>query len=96
MYIRSNMEKDLEMDGVAKALGYSYSYFSRAINKIAGFGFNALLAMIRIEKAKRLLRETTKTILEIVIECGFGSERSFYRQFKETTGVSPLRYRSNT
>ncbi len=96
MYIRSNMEKDLEMDGVAKALGYSYSYFSRAINKIAGFGFNALLAMIRIEKAKRLLRETTKTILEIVIECGFGSERSFYRQFKDMAGVSPLRYRSNT
>ena len=94
-YIKSNMEKKLEMDGVAKALGYSYSYFSRAINKTAGFGFNVLLAMIRVEKAKKLLRETKKTILEIVIDCGFGSERSFYRQFKERVGISPLKYRTN-
>ena len=84
------------MKNVAKALGYSESYFSRAINKTAGFGFNTLLAMIRIESAKKLLLETKKSIVEIVIECGFGSERSFYRQFKDMTGVSPLRYRSNT
>ena len=93
-YVRYNMEKNLEMEDVAKALGYSYSYFSRAINRTAGFGFNTLVAMIRVEKAKRLLRETKKTILEIVIECGFGSERSFYRQFNESVGTTPLKYRT--
>ena len=78
---------------VAKALGYSESHFSYTINKTTGFGFNTLLAMLRIESAKKLLRETEKTILEIVLECGFGSECSFYRQFKEATGVSPLKFR---
>lgn len=94
-YIKEQKENSLQMKNVAKALGYSESYFSRAINKTAGFGFNTLLAMIRIESAKKLLRETNKSIVEIVIECGFGSERSFYRQFKDMTGISPLRYRSN-
>lgn len=92
-YIKDNIESPLQMKDVAKALGYSESYFSRAINKTAGFGFNILLAMLRVENAKRLLRETKKTMLEIVLECGFGSERSFYRQFKEITGESPLKYR---
>ena len=93
-YVRANMDKSLQMNAVAKALGYSESYFSRALNKTAGFGFNTLLAMIRIESAKKLLRETDKTILEIVLECGFGSERSFYRQFKDITGDTPLKYRN--
>ena len=94
-YIKSNMEKPLQMKSVAKALGYSESYFSRAINKTAGFGFNTLLSMIRIEHAKALLRESEKTTFDIVIECGFGSERSFYRQFKENVGESPLKYRTS-
>lgn len=94
-YIKEYKENPLQMKSVAKALGYSESYFSRAINKTAGFGFNTLLAMIRIESAKKLLLETKKSILEIVIECGFGSERSFYRQFKDAMGVSPLKYRAN-
>lgn len=93
-YVRENIEKPLKMTDVAKALGYSESYFSRAINKTAGFGFSVLLAMIRTEKAKKLLRETKKNMLEIVIECGFGSERSFYRQFKDMTDVSPLKYKN--
>lgn len=93
-YLKANMNKELQMNSVAKALGYSESYFSRAINKTAGFGFNTLIAMIRTEHARKLLRETKKTMLEIVIECGFGSERSFYRQFKDMTRESPLKYRN--
>ena len=92
-YIRENKEKPLKMNSVAKALGYSESYFSYAINKTAGLNFSTLLAMIRVESAKTMLQKSDKTILEIVIESGFGSERSFYRQFKSMTGESPLKYR---
>ena len=94
-YMKKNKSRNLKMSSVAKALGYSGSHFSHAINKTAGLGFNTLLAMIRVESSKQLLRETNKTILEIILECGFGSERSFYRQFKEMTGESPLKYRAN-
>ena len=94
-YIKRNKQNDLKMSSVAKALGYSASHFSYSINKTAGFGFNTLLAMIRVEAAKQLLLETDKTVLEIILECGFGSERSFYRQFKEMTGESPHAYRSS-
>ena len=87
--------KKLDMVSVAKELGYSKSHFSRAINKPTGLSFNALVAMIRVESAKKLIRDTGKTILEIVIECGFGSERSFYRQFSSTVGQSPLQYRKS-
>ena len=94
-YINNHMETPLQMNTVAKMLGYSESYFSRAINKTAGMGFNTLLAAIRVENAKRLLRESEKTIFDIIIECGFGSERSFYRQFTSIVGETPLKYRNS-
>ena len=92
-YISDNKEKPLTSESVAKALGYSKNYFSSTINKTAGFGFNYLLALIRTESAKMLLSDSKKTVLEIVIECGFGCERSFYRQFTNIVGISPLKYR---
>ena len=92
-YITNNKEKTLTSESVAKALGYSKNYFSSAINKTAGFGFNYLLALIRTESAKMLLSGSRKTVLEIVLECGFGCERSFYRQFTNIVGISPLKYR---
>jgi len=33
-------------------------------------------------------------MLDVALECGFGSERSFYRTFKSLTGYSPKRYLS--
>ena len=30
--------------------------------------------------------------IDIALECGFGSERSFYRAFKEITGETPKKY----
>ena len=94
-YLRKNKDRPLKMASVAKELGYSQSYFSFAMNKNAGLSFNTLLAMIRIESAKLLLSETDKTVLEIMLECGFGSERSFYRQFSDIVGTSPLKYRAS-
>ena len=57
-YVKRNKQNELKMSSVAKALGYSASHFSYSINKTAGFGFNTLLAMIRVESAKQLLLET--------------------------------------
>lgn len=95
-YIIKNQSNELDLVSVAKALGYSKSHFSRAVNKPSGLNFNNLVAMIRVENAKMLLRDTDKSILEIVLECGFGSERSFYRQFKDVTGEAPLKYRTSS
>ena len=95
-YMRKHKEQPLKMSNVAKSLGYSQSYFSFALNKKTGLSFNTLLATVRVESAKELLSKTDKSIIEIMLECGFGSERSFYRQFNDIVGISPLKYRAST
>ena len=92
-YMIKHKKEPLTIDKVARAIGYSRSHLSFCINKASRMNFNTLLSMLRIEDAKNLLKSTKKSILEISIECGFGSERGFYRQFKAICGLSPNDYR---
>lgn len=52
-----------------------------------------MLELLRLDMAKKLLSSTDKSPAYIIDECGFGSEKTFYRIFKEQTGLTPLDYR---
>ena len=93
VYMNEHKSENLTIDKVASAIGYSRSHLSFCINKAASFNFSTLLSMLRIEDARIMLKNTKKSILEIALECGFGCERSFYRQFKAISGISPKDYR---
>ena len=93
-YIDEHKSERVTMSDTAAALGYNEKYLSRVINDSAGFGFSTLLSTLRMEAASYLLKNTSRTIVDIAIECGFGSERNFYRTFKEHTGFTPNEYRS--
>ena len=94
-YINENFSEPINLETVAKAIGYSPNYLSHCISRVFGFNFCSLLANMRIDKARKLLSETEKTTIEICYECGFGSERSFHRQFKSVTGKTPSDYRAS-
>lgn len=94
MYMREHFRADITLEAVAHALGYNANYLSRCIRSSFGLNYCRLLACIRIEHAKSLLTETSKSVLEIAMESGFGSERSFHRQFQSITGMTPGKYRS--
>lgn len=48
---------------------------------------------LRTAKAAQLLRETDKAILQIALQCGFGSVSTFYHFFKKHIGFTPQEYR---
>ena len=94
-YIKENIKENITLPSIAKALGYNPNYLSGCISDVFGINLCTLIAGIRADKARYLLYETNKTGLEICYECGFGSERSFHRQFKAITGRTPKQYRSD-
>ncbi len=94
-YLTEHSASPISLSDMAKALGYAENYLSHKITSFFGMNFPTLLACFRIEHAKRRLRESRATILEIAMECGFGSERSFDRAFKKITNQTPSEYRKN-
>ncbi len=94
-YINQHFAEQINLSEVAAAIGYSSNYLSHCIQSTLGLNFCSLLACLRVEKARQLLSETDKPSIDICFECGFGSERSFHRQFKSITGRTPGEYRAN-
>jgi len=94
-YIGENFDKPITLDSLAAEVGLSRFYLSRIFNTQIGYSFSSYLNYMRVNYAKRLLEETSKSISDICFDCGFESMRTFNRVFKELTDYSPSVYRQS-
>ncbi len=83
----------ISMETVCDELGLSISYMSLLFKKNRETTFVKYLTMIRIEKAKELLKLTGDRIVEIALKCGFKDVYYFSHCFKRYVGLSPKKYR---
>lgn len=87
-YIRKNFCKPLNMAIVSNQVSMNYTLFSRLFKQYTGENFVGYLQNLRLEKAKRLLRETDWHVNEIA-RCGFTDDKHFLKVSKLSGGVSP-------
>ena len=95
-YILQNYTRQITLDDVAQALGYSKFYISRIITNLFGCNFRTLINSYRISLAQNLLVTTNKTIGQIALSCGFKSQSAFNRIFLQQTDITPNQYRKQT
>ena len=93
LYIEENYSKDIILDEVSKELQISPYYLSKLFKKRTGNTFIEYLTSVRIEKAKDLLRNSSKSMKEICMEVGYSDANYFSRTFKKNVGVSPTEYK---
>ncbi len=86
-------DPDLSANMVAQEFHISAPYISKLFKSIQPEGFVNYINTLRIEKAKELLRCTSKKIEDISTETGFLNTTSFIRLFKKTVGTTPGSYR---
>lgn len=96
-YIEENYAKDsISLSEAAHAAEVSPNYFSAIFRQEIGMTFTEYLTKKRMEKAKRLLRQTERNSGEIAAEVGFKDPHYFSFVFKKTQGCTPKEYRSGT
>ena len=61
--------------------------------KEEGTSLQALMDTVRRERALTLLHRTSQPIKRVALACGFVSEKSFMRAFRQWTGDTPAQYR---
>ncbi|MFN7793835.1 MAG: helix-turn-helix domain-containing protein, partial [Cyclobacteriaceae bacterium] len=88
------LNPELTLSHVVKATGIPQKTISAVLNQHAGKSFNEFVNQYRIEELKkRLLKSQSHlTITGIAFECGFNSQATFQRTFKQFTGVSPTEF----
>lgn len=92
-YIKANPEKKITMTEMAKLCRISQSYFSRMFTSTVGENFTNYVNRQKIQRSRRLLRETDKSVTQIASELGYADPSTFIRLFKRFEGVTPQVYR---
>lgn len=71
----------------------SSAYLSQQVKKATGLTCTQHLQKQRIARARRLLRETDLSVVEICAAVGYSNTGYFYRIFQQEVGMPPLAYR---
>ena len=92
-YVEKHYAEKMSLDDVAEHIFINRSYFCQLFKREMGLTFGDFLEHIRIEKAKLFLSSTNLPISNVAEQAGFSSQAYFTKIFKNSTGISPLRYR---
>jgi AraC-like DNA-binding protein len=78
----------------AASLNKSVSYLERIFRQVLGQTVLEALRIRQLAQAEELLRSTSKSIREIALLSGFGTQATFYRVFSRLRGMTPDEYRA--
>ena len=74
----------------------SYSKFRKIFREYTGFAPSQYIQEVRINMAKEVLTNTSKSIKEIAFELGYENKDYFFTVFRKITGMTPVNYRKQT
>ena len=93
-YTEKNFAKDCSLYALSTSVGYNTEYISRFFKKKMNMPYNQYLNSRRLNHAAYLLQNTNETALNCALESGYGSLRTFNRNFKLYYGMTPQEYRN--
>lgn len=94
-WMSTHLTDNFSLATLAGLAGISEFHFNRLFKRATGVPPSQFHIKLRLEHARRQLRETDKGILEIALDVGYANPSHFARLFKKETGLSPSDYRKS-
>ena len=93
-YIRRNYDNPrLSLQDISNYVGISNSHFCTLFRRETGMTINQYITEVRLERARKLLRETSDSVTRVSALCGYTDNNYFGRLFHKTYGMTPMEYR---
>ena len=92
-YMHEHYMEELDIGSLADSLGFHSAYLTRLFNRYVGETPLKYLTGLRIEEAKKLLRDSTLSIADIGERVGYPDQFHFSKTFRKTTGMNPSAFR---
>lgn len=94
-HIDKHLAEPLTSEQLASEAGVSRFHFCRVFKKAVGMSPMSYLTLMRIERAKVLLRKNIP-ISAVAFKAGFNDLSNFNRQFRKITGLTPKAYQKSS
>ena len=93
VFVEANLDGALHLHDLAARAALSPYHFARAFKRSAGVTPRRFVENRRIDRARRLLAESTRPLADIAAECGLGTQSRLTTIFKRHTGLTPAAFR---
>lgn len=93
-YLNDHIQDEVSLDEAAALVDMTRTSFCRFFKNQTRLTFTVYANRLRVDFARKLLRDTEMHIKEIGYECGFTSIPYFNQVFRKYTGLSPREYRA--
>lgn len=87
-------DTDFTVEQLCKKVFMSHSQLHRKLDALTGYSPNKFIRMIRLNKAKELMKNPSNSITQVAYECGYNDPGYFARVFKQEFGETPQEWRS--
>lgn len=92
-WMSEHAAEDFDLERLAAQAGLSKFHFHRLFKSATGVSPSLYQTNLRMSEARRLLRETKMSVVDVALEVGYGNPSHFARLFRRETGLSPSDYR---
>jgi len=92
-YANEHYLEDIKLLDVADSMGVSYHHLSHTFKAVSGFSFREYLTLLRVNKARELLRDESLNITRISSSSGFSEHKHLDAAFKKYFATTPTQYR---
>ncbi len=92
--LSENVYANYSVMQLCKELSYSRTYLSTLFKKYSGSSIMYHYNRLKIQEAKRLIKERSHSLSEIASMLGFNNQYYFSRTFKKYEGVAPSEYKT--
>ncbi|WP_179215818.1 AraC family transcriptional regulator [Paenibacillus sp. MY03] len=91
-YLERNISSKITLDDLCDHFNISRTQINILFKRSVGIGIIAYLNQMKIEHAKKYIREESFNLTEISNLLGYSSVHYFSRHFKKTVGMTPSEY----
>lgn len=92
-YLLAHFTEELNVDELVRITGRQRTFFFQSFKAMTGLTPNVFVHRLRIQMAQELLSRTSRSVLDIALDCGYHSHHTFDKTFKKLRGMSPREYR---
>jgi LacI family transcriptional regulator len=92
-YIAAHSHREINCDDVAQALQIHPRTLQRRFREAVDWPIADEIRRVRMERAKRELTESKRSLAEIARDVGFGDRMRMYEVFRRELGITPREYR---
>jgi AraC family transcriptional regulator len=93
-WLAEHLDKGVSIAELAAVAGLGASRFRERFQAEVGLSPRDWRQLLQVDQARRLLRQTRRSILYIALSVGFSSSQNFATAFRRRVGCSPSTYRS--